>query len=304
MVKKQLIQKHKDKGLRTDIVHTMRLLTIGGLLLVGWSWVVFSFSVGLRHRVAWTRSLSSPLRASSVNTIREDVSPLRDGGIHKTIIKPGDPSRGKPAYGDTVTIVVERIDANGNVIKVPGLSRSDQEVTFCIGQDAEVFTGFHYGVLHMALGEVARLDLEPPYAVAAAKKAVSCQVTLLSSVPPPEVDDVDEDGGVSSPGRHQHGSSDGPAETAETAETALFRRKLEENGGINAISADILKDGPHKMSRSPTFYDPSRHKLDPHRQLDGSSHDHTWTETVDALEVRVPLPSSIMSKKTLFVSIR
>ena len=195
-------------------------------------------------------------------------------------------------------------DANGNVMKVPGLSRSDQEVTFCIGQDAEVFTGFHYGVLHMALGEVARLDLEPPYAVAAAKKAVSCQVTLLSSVPPPEVDDVNEDGGVSSPGRHQHGSSDGPAETAETAETALFRRKLEENGGINAISADILKDGPHKMSRSPTFYDPSRHQLDPHRQLDGSSHDHTWTETVDALEVRVPLPSSITSKKTLFVSIR
>lgn len=294
----ELCVQTRDRNI--NIMHSMRLWTIGSLLLVKLSWVVFSFSIGVRQRVTLTsRSFSSPLRAASVNIIREDVSPLRDGGIHKTIIKPGDPSKGKPAYGDTVTIVVERVDANGTVMKVPGISRSDQEVTFCIGQDADVFTGLHYGVLHMALGEVARLDLEPQYAVAAAKKSVSCQVTLLSSVRPPEVNDVDEDL-VSSPRLGRDGTGDTPAD----AETSLLRRKLEENGGVNAISADILKSGPQKMSQTPTFYDPSRHKLDPNRQLEGSSFDHTWTETVDTLEVRVPLPSSITSKKALFVSIK
>lgn len=273
----------------------MRWTMIVGLLVVQLSWVVHSFSVGLRQRVSYTKSVSS-LLAQSVNSVQEDVSPLRDGGIRKTIVRPGDPSRGKPAYGDTVTIVLERLDARGNVVEVPGLSKSDLEVTFCIGQDADIFMGIHYGVLHMALGEVARLDLEPKYAVPTAKRSVSCQVTLLSSTAPPDVEGMNEDG--------MFAPRDSKAVSDSTDHTALLRRKLEENDGINTLSADILKDGPLKVTRSPTFYDPSRHKLDPNRQLEGSSFDHTWTETVDALEVRIPLPSSIKSKKDLFVSIR
>lgn len=234
------------------------------------------------------------------NIVWEDVSPLSDGGIIKTVVTPGDVSKGKPAYGDTVTIILERSDAKGNVIPVRGISsREDLKVTFGIGQDADIFDGIHYGVLHMAIGEVARLDITPKYSIPTLEQDVSCLVTLLDVEPHIEVEDPDD----------MHDVRSRSAANINRNSAEQFQTQMDRNGGNNPLAAELLKSTTKEVgseTRTPVFYDPSRHKLDPRRDLDGEAYDHshTWHETPDTIEIYVPLPSSIKSKQDVVVEIK
>jgi hypothetical protein len=228
----------------------------------------------------------------------EDVSPLRDNGIIKTILTPGDKAKGSPAYGDIVTICLERFDMNGNLIALPDTeSMDDYKVTFGIGQDANIFLGIHYGVLSMYVGEVARLDISSAFAVPTIPKNISCRVTLLSVQSVAQLEDdkrlplTDNDNEVLS-GKDSEVYQD-------------FKSKIEENGGDNPLATEVFNMRHESRDQKvPKYYDPSLHKLDPNRDLSGSGIDHTWYETVDTMEVYVPLPSVITSKNEISVVIK
>jgi peptidylprolyl isomerase len=101
-------------------------------------------------------------RLQSGELVLEDVTPTKDGGVRKAILRRG--SGRKPTQGCKVTIhFVGRLHATGQIFDWSASRRGTRKKTFQLGKGA-VLPGLELGALSMMKGERAVVVCSPAYA--------------------------------------------------------------------------------------------------------------------------------------------
>ena len=271
-----------------------------------------------------------------------DISLDKDGGLLKKVERIGNPGlKGSPQLHDVVLVDWVFKHLNGSVIDESSSLPFDRKLKFMVGNDYQVIKGLDIGVRTMYEGESASFFVTPEYGWGsqgfmpyfAPNETFLMDITLLQVIIGlRQYETVSPDYDYRAELERKIGSGEISVEDLSPSSTELDTEPPGETDVIHSDHSSIEKgamnsssilsensnDSPLKSvnqreivdeagrpvpMRTPKFYNPSKHKLDPNRFIQGIGNGHSWEETASTITLEVPISNNI-EKKDLDVIIR
>ena len=225
-----------------------------------------------------------------------DISPEKDGGVLKKIMRRGNPEFGVPKERDVVELQWTMMRDDGSFIH-SSEKLSNETFFHVVGiLPCDIIKGWALGIPTMHQGELARYIISPAFAFGdqgalpfvQPNECITCDIELLNIIPDftrkydvigPD-DDIKED----------------LMEKIESGESPISEHVLKNK----IISEHKSSSGPGK---DPLVFDPSIHSIDPNEKVSGIAEAYKWTETTQTIDLVIKLRDGIV-KDDIIVDIR
>ena len=208
-----------------------------------------------------------------------DISPAKDGGIYKRVVKRGNPNRGYPLNKDTVQIAWKMYRRDGTVAH--DSTTLEEPFDFTIGAEPRhVILGWDIAVQTMYEGEIASyvmipslafgdkglpvFNIEPNTTFKCDLELVRIKPSVLRTYPTVGLNESIKDELMAK---------------IDSGESVITQEVME-NKQVNATKTDEQRK----------YFDSTRHKIDPNQRVRGEGHGHVWEETPSGMEIEIPLP--------------
>ena len=248
-------------------------------------WVIASMIVANSGLcVAFTRILKYPIvgnlhRLTAIFDDSVDISPAKDGGIYKRVIKRGNPNKGHPLIKDTVQIAWKMYRRDGTIAH--DSNTLEEPFDFTIGAEPRhVILGWDIAVQTMFEGEIASyviipslafgekglpiFNIEPNTTFKCDLELVRIKPSVLRSYPTVGLNESIKDELMAK---------------IDSGESVITQEVME-NKQVNATKTDEQRK----------YFDSTRHKIDPNQRVRGEGRGHVWEETPSTMEIEIPLP--------------
>ena len=245
-------------------------------------WIILSTIIANGGRcAAFLRISKYPVRhrLAAIFDDSIDISPAKDGGIYKRVVKRGNPNKGYPLNKDTVQIAWKMYRRDGTVAH--DSTTLDEPFDFTIGAEPRhVILGWDIAVQTMFEGEVASyvmipslafgekglpaFNIEPNTTFKCDLELVRIKPSVLRSYPSVGLNESIKDELMAK---------------IDSGESVIAQEVME-NKQVNATKTDEQRK----------YFDSTRHKIDPNQRVRGEGRGHVWEETPSGMEIEIPLP--------------
>ncbi len=259
-----------------------------------------SYSFNLKACCFSKRRLFQKLSTLKLNSHSKsdfvDLSPEKDGGVLKKIIRRGNSEFGLPKERDVVELKWTMSRKDGSFIQ-SSKELSNETFFHVVGSlPCDIIKGWAIGIPTMYSGELARYIIAPAFGFGdrgappfvEPNEHLICDIELLSIIP-----------NLS----RKYATID-----AEDDIQAELMEKIE--SGESPISEHVMRNkvlSEHKSSGGPgkdaLIFDPSIHAVDPNEKVSGIANGYKWTETTQTIELVIELQDGIV-KDNIIVDIR
>jgi hypothetical protein len=221
-----------------------------------------------------------------------DVSPNRDGGVMKKVLRRGNGINGYPVSKDTVAVAWKFFLSNGSLAH--SSDELEEEFDFVIhAEPRHVIQAWEHAAKTMFEGEIAQLVIQPEYAFGARgvppiippNAVLTCEFELIRITP----------------------SIKRQYQTIGYNESIRDELIDKLEAGDSPLTYNIMENKPIaevKSDKQRKFFDPTKHKVDPRLRVTGEGDKWIWDECATVIEIQLRLPMNVNRKDDLSIDLR